>query len=61
MEIRPARRFTDQPDPEDGWRGADLTDDERVGDDVIAAAAARVYEPLQPEDEKKFSVPAEEG
>lgn len=43
------------PDPEDGWKAADLADDERVDDDFIVADAARVFEPLQPEDEKLYA------
>lgn len=50
--LLPARRRV--PDPVGGWRGADLTDEERVDDEFIAADAARVYEPLQPEDERLF-------
>lgn len=53
--LRPARRKV--PDPEGGWRGVDLTDDERVDDDFIAADAVRVYEPLMPQDERLFNHP----
>lgn len=53
---RAARRFTDQPDPTDGWRGADVTDAERVDDDFIATDAARIFDPLQPEEERLFAV-----
>lgn len=61
-ELTPAERV--EPDPTEGWRGADLSDDERVDDDFIAADAARVYPPLQPEDEKLYpleEVAAEHG
>ncbi|HEX8345676.1 MAG TPA: hypothetical protein VF657_13220 [Actinoplanes sp.] len=42
------------PPPADGWKAADLSEDEYVDDAFIAATAARVYEPLMPEDEKLF-------
>lgn len=52
MDLRPAERVQD--DPTGGWSGADLTDDDRVDDEYIARYAARVYDPLMPEDEKLF-------
>jgi hypothetical protein len=54
-KIIPAKRHTDEPDPE-GWSAADVLDEERVDDDFIAEHCARVYEPLAPEDEKLFPV-----
>lgn len=54
MDLRPAKRSA--PDPEEGWSGSDLTDEERVDDDFIASSCGRVYEPLMPEDEKLFPV-----
>jgi hypothetical protein len=35
VDLQPARR--EHPDPEEGWRGADLTDTELVDDEFIAA------------------------
>lgn len=52
MDLTPAERV--QPDPESGWSGADLTEDEYVDSDFIATDAARVYEPLLPEDEELY-------
>lgn len=54
MDLRPAERVA--PDPEGGWSGADVSDDERVDDEFIAINAARVYEPLLPAEEKLFPV-----
>lgn len=54
MHLRPAKRVME--DPKGGWRGADLSLDELVDDDVIAAQAVRVYPPLMPADEKLFPV-----
>lgn len=57
--MRPARRFTDEPDPA-GWSAADVPDEERVDDDFIHAqivdpdSPVRSYEPLQPEDDRLF-------
>jgi len=34
LDLKPAER--DEPDPEDGWKAADLDDDERVDDEFIA-------------------------
>lgn len=58
-DLQPARRRV--PDPDGGWSGADLSDDERVYDEYIAADAARVYEPLMPADEKLFPADPEDG
>lgn len=52
MELTPAEHVV--PAPDDGWRAADLSDDERVDDAFIASDAARVYAPLLPEDEKLY-------
>lgn len=51
-EYIPATRVV--PDPVEGWSGADLAEDELVDEEFIAANAARVYEPLMPEDERLF-------
>lgn len=62
--LRPARRYTDQPDPS-GWSAADVDDSERVDDTFIArdiadpVTATRAFEPLMPEDERLFP-PVEE-
>jgi hypothetical protein len=42
------------PAPDDGWKAADLTDDERVDDTFIAEDCKRVFAPLLPEDEKIY-------
>lgn len=51
-ELTPAHHVV--PPPADGWKAADLSDDELVDDDFIAACATRVYPPLMPEDEKIY-------
>lgn len=53
-EYIPATRVV--PDPEHGWSGKDLSENELVDDEFVASAAARTYPPLQPEDEKLFPV-----
>lgn len=54
VEYKPAKRYTDRPEPEGGWSAADLSDDERVDDDFIASDAQRIFDPLQPQDERLF-------
>lgn len=56
-DLTPAKRK--QPDPEAGWRGADLDEEERVDDDFIASSVSKSYEPLMPEDEKLFPITEE--
>lgn len=51
-DLTPAQRV--QPDPEHGWSGSDLHEDELVDEDFIAAFSSRVYDPLLPEDEKLY-------
>lgn len=57
--IRPARRYTDEPDPE-GWSAEDVPDSERVDDAFIQAdvdddaTLTKVYPPLLPGDERLF-------
>ena len=57
--LRPARRFTDEPDPE-GWSAKDVPDSERVDDRFIDLEAAdpatptKAYPPLAPEDDRLF-------
>lgn len=51
-ELTPAKHV--EPSPEDGWRGEDITDEERVDDDFIADDAQRVYAPLTPAEEKLY-------
>lgn len=64
--LRPARRLTEQPDPE-GWAAEDVPDAERVDDEFIAAdvadpdTATRAYEPLAPEDERLFPPESRDG
>lgn len=50
----PAARV--EPDPVEGWSAADLSPDELVDDEFIAANSGRVYEPLMPDDERRFRV-----
>lgn len=52
MDLQPPTRRV--PDPEGDWKGADLTDEDRVDDDFIAEHSRKTYPPLQPEDEKLF-------
>lgn len=56
--LNPAERVV--PDPEHGWAGADLAEDELVDDGFIATACRRAYKPLQPEDDKLYP-PVEGG
>lgn len=56
-ELRPARHVV--PPPENGWAAADLSDDELVDDEFIDEHCDRVFEPLQPDDEKLFPVEIE--
>lgn len=54
MDLTPAQHVA--PAPRDGWTAADVSDDERVDDEFIAEHAARVHQPLKPEDEKIYRV-----
>jgi hypothetical protein len=58
-DLTPAEHVV--PPPADGWRAADLSDDERVDDAFIAANSGRTYAPLQPADEKLFPPEAPRG
>ncbi len=51
-ELKPAEHV--EPAPEDGWKAADLDEDELVDDDFVAADCGRTYAPLAPEDEKLY-------
>lgn len=53
-KLTPAQHV--MPAPDDGWRGADVADEERVDDAFIADDAQRVYPPLQPENDKLYPV-----
>lgn len=58
-DLRLARRFTSEPDPE-GWSAEDVPDSERVDDDFIEReiestdVPVRRYEALAPEDDELF-------